>query len=75
MGLWVWLGGTHTADRSDVVEEFGMLLGPEETPAVQGFLGAIVCLGRLTHCPPWLWVGVGVVAVVGWGCGGVLSVA
>jgi Na+/proline symporter len=43
VGLWVWLGGTHIAVWSDVVEEFGMLLGPEETP-VWVLLSAMFCL-------------------------------
>ena len=56
-----------------VVNGFGTLLGPEETPCrlVGVFLVAASGLDRLTHpvcC-------VGVVVVVGLGCGGVLSVA
>jgi hypothetical protein len=49
-----------------------MLLGPEETPVGVVFFGGRSRSG-LSNAPPCEWVGV--VVVVGLGCGGVLSVA
>ena len=76
----------HKINFSD--SEFGTLLGPEETPGPPFWWGWVFFLAasgldRLTHsvvvvCAPCvvcvLWL-VGVVVVVGLGCGCVLSVA
>jgi hypothetical protein len=88
-----WVGGVMWVERKTrsrritqimqmmqvvrVVCGFGMLLGPEETPAWWwGFLGvAVPGPGRLTHSCALLWVGGCGGGCGGWGCGGVLSVA
>ena len=76
---WGWVVGvagwnTSAAWFRTCWYKFGTLLGPEEIPVCWVFF-LVPPLGRVPNASPFLCWWVGVVVLVGWGCGCVLSVA